>query len=436
VFPTRLSEVTPQEVQNVITLQAAESWDFELKRDLPAKKGKTDPWMTGGKIGDDAKDELAAEIIAFANAGGGTLIVGIGEDRATKRAIPPIVPLPRCKEAAERLHQAITDRIEPKLPMFECEGVITEADGNSGVVIMRTLESYLAPHRHTQNRHCYVRRNDRAEPMSMREIHDLTLRNARFTEEIDRAFARSSEEFFEWIPGEFRRHPARGVQVSGSGKELGLWALRLSARPVPELHIAELPRQPWLKQLVPERFSGGGRQGDLKSFDIDNVMQLPWTPRLRAVGRTLSGEYTTAFERIGATGEIDRFVRFRYFGERKKFLPLPLSEIMWHFVSVIRYADVIRSVNFRPGQLFGLEVEFMPSESFKISGYPGPVPSGVQLIPAERVTFPRYEIGPREGFDRLLTTFDRDLWNLAQHDPQWSLGVDWPTPATTKASSS
>ena len=32
---------------------------------------------------------------------------------------------------------------KPKLPVFECEGVITEKDGSSGVVIMRTLESYL-----------------------------------------------------------------------------------------------------------------------------------------------------------------------------------------------------------------------------------------------------------------------------------------------------
>jgi hypothetical protein len=43
-----------------------------------------------------------------------------------------------------RLHQAIGDRIEPKLPIFECEGVITESDGSSGVILMRTLKSYLA----------------------------------------------------------------------------------------------------------------------------------------------------------------------------------------------------------------------------------------------------------------------------------------------------
>ncbi|MGB5083168.1 MAG: hypothetical protein WBO09_00850 [Methylocystis silviterrae] len=40
--------------------------------------------------------------------------------------------------------------------VFECEGIVTEKDGTSSVIIMRTLESYLAPHRHTQNNKCYV----------------------------------------------------------------------------------------------------------------------------------------------------------------------------------------------------------------------------------------------------------------------------------------
>ena len=90
MFPTRLSEVAAlPEVQAVVDAEAAETIDFELKRALPGKNG-ADPWMSGGKLGDDAKDELAAEIIAFANTVGGTLIVGIDEDTTTNRAKLPI----------------------------------------------------------------------------------------------------------------------------------------------------------------------------------------------------------------------------------------------------------------------------------------------------------------------------------------------------------
>ena len=137
MFPTRLSEVVPSQIQAIIDDEAAETLDFELKGQLPAKKGGNQPLINGGKLGDEAKDELAAEVIAFANTIGGTLIVGIGEETETKRAKPPILPIPRCKEAAARLHQAISDRIEPKLPVFECEGVVTEEDDTSGVIIMR-----------------------------------------------------------------------------------------------------------------------------------------------------------------------------------------------------------------------------------------------------------------------------------------------------------
>jgi len=212
MFPARLSEVTAWEVNAVIANEAAETIDFELKRTLPAKKG-ADPWMTGGKLGDDAKDELAAEIVAFANTVGGTLIVGIGEDTTTKRAKPPIFPISRCKEAAARLHQAISDRIEPKLPVFECEGVVTEADGTSGVIIMRTLDSYLAPHRHTQNNHCFVRRNDRAEPMSMLEIQEMTRQKARSAADAETSFKRSSDSFYSWLPPAHQcTHPYVGVE--------------------------------------------------------------------------------------------------------------------------------------------------------------------------------------------------------------------------------
>ena len=61
MFPTRLSEVAASEVQAVVDAEAAETIDFELKRALPAKKG-ADPWMSGGKLGDDAKDELAQKL--------------------------------------------------------------------------------------------------------------------------------------------------------------------------------------------------------------------------------------------------------------------------------------------------------------------------------------------------------------------------------------
>lgn len=431
MFAGRLSEITANEVRAIIENEVAEGADFELKRELPVKKGQ-DPWMTGGKIGDNAKDELAAEIIAFANSGGGALIVGIAEDKATKGAVAPIYPIPRCKEAAERLHQAIGDRIEPKLPSFECEGIVTEQDGSSGVIIIRTLQSYLAPHRHTQDRHCYIRRNDRAEPMSMAEIHNLVQRSARTIEEIELAFIQSSNRFFSWIPESLHIvHPKLGItgryepNQSGTSDWIGGWALRLTAKPLAPLPIVDLPRQPWLRSIKLETFNGGGRQGALFCNDVE--VERQWQPRLRSVEFT--GDGLTAVDRIAVDGQIDRFARIEIScdGLRPRYLFISLPHIMWHFASIIRMADIVRSESFRPAQTFGLEVELVPSDKLTISGYPGIVPSGVQLIPGERAIFPRYEIGTREEFDNLLTVFDRDVWNLAGHHPNWQLSLNWPS---------
>lgn len=213
MFPARLSEVTAVQIQDIFKSETPESIDFELKKALPAESGAADPWMSGGRIGERAKDELTIEIVAFANTGGGTLIVGIDEDPQTKSAEPPIFPVPRCKEAAAILHQALSARVEPRVPVFECEGVVTEQDGTGGVIVMRVLESYLAPHRNTKDNSCYTRRKDRAEPMSMLEIQELTRRVARTSELVERAFSESSDSFFDWLPADIKRtHPRRGIQ--------------------------------------------------------------------------------------------------------------------------------------------------------------------------------------------------------------------------------
>ncbi|HEV2153179.1 ATP-binding protein [Bradyrhizobium sp.] len=430
MFPTRLAEVSASQVLEVIQNEAAETLDFELKRTLPVKKG-VDPWMTNGKLGDDAKDELAAEIIAFANTIGGTLIVGIDEDTATKRAKPPIFPIPRCKEAAARLHQAISDRVEPKLPVFECEGVITEADGTSGVIVMRTLESYLAPHRHTQNNHCYVRRNDRAEPMSMLEIQEMIRQKARSAANAEKSFQDSGVRFHSWIPDEHQRtHPDVGVQgtyiAQGTTQGwVGIWAVRVTARPLAPFAITNIPKQPWLKGIDTRAFNGTGQIRQLEWRDLRTTRA--WAPRLRAVDREFEGTNSFGLDRISSEGLIERFVwQKQPENGRPRHGFLEITELHWNVACVVHAATVIRALNSRPTQQFALEVELMTSDPLLLHGYPQ---RPTAVIPAGSTTFPRYEIGELQTFDELMMTVDKDVWNLGSYHPSWELGVIWP-PAT------
>jgi hypothetical protein len=423
VFPHRLSEVTAEEIRRLVEVEAPESLDFELKKTLPCKKGD-DPWITGGKIGEDARDVLASELCAFANTIGGTLIVGIDEDTETKRAKPPIVPLPRCKELAERLHQSLSARIEPKLPLFECEGVVTEADGTSGVVVMRTPESYLAPHRHTQDRHCYARRHDRAEPMSMLEIQEMTRQKARSAEAAEKAFSDSSARFFSWLPSDHQRiHPFKGLhsQKPTPGWD-GIWAMRLTARPLSPFVISDLPRQRWLDEIKTGPYIGTSQIQHLVWRDLR--ITRTWVPRLRAVEREFEGPNSSGVDRLGSDGAIERFVwQKQHEDKRPRNAFLDITEYLWNVACVVQAADVIRAANSRPTQQFALEVELMTSDRSLVFGYASS-PSAV--IPESTTVFPRYQIGEPETFDELLTTIDRDVWNLGGIHPDWKLSVKWP----------
>lgn len=407
----------------------SEGSDIEFKRELPAKN-PPDAWMKGGKIGDEAKDQLAAEIIAFANFDGGTLVLGLGEDSATKTAMSPIQPLPNCKEAANILFQSISSRVEPRLPMFECVGVVTEPDGTSGVIIMRTLPSYLAPHRHTQDRHCYIRRNDAAVPMSMVEIQETRRRTARTMEDIDRAFSESAERFFEWIPPNYQwSHPVNGVRsmrcISESDRWIGSWALRVTAKPMGRPITGNA--QVWLKDLDFPTLQGQGALGALGKNDLKTIGV--WQPRLRAFERTFEGNHFNGVDRVGVDGQIERRI-FQTVTEAKEpqYMFFIVKEFLWSVASIFCFVDAIRCKGSRPSQAFALEIELLLSHPLFLVPHSGLSPLGSQILPPYRVLFPRYEIGSGDEFDELLTTIENDLWNSAGFQPDWKLAINWPKP--------
>ena len=61
--------------------------------------------------------------------------------------------------------------------------------------VFHVPRSRMAPHRHTANKECYVRRADRTEKMTMREIQELTLQVERGLAAIERRFEERRELF-------------------------------------------------------------------------------------------------------------------------------------------------------------------------------------------------------------------------------------------------
>ena len=101
------------DVDSLIALKVPESEQIEFKATLPTKKRNTDPWVSGaGRVGDYARDAVLEEVTAFANAFGGTLLLGIRESDVRPSVAEAIAPVPRCAELSERLKLMFRDCVE------------------------------------------------------------------------------------------------------------------------------------------------------------------------------------------------------------------------------------------------------------------------------------------------------------------------------------
>lgn len=176
ILEAPIADLTFADIEALIREEAEEGLRLELKRSLPANDRDGDPWMKGAKrFSNPARDGLAKEIVALANAYGGAVVVGIDEtDDHPKRARgPDPVLIPRIAACAEQMQQALDNLIDPPLAVFEVRGIEQPGGDGEGVLIIRTGSSTRAPHGHGRPPLAYMRRGSRSEPMTMRDLQSV-----------------------------------------------------------------------------------------------------------------------------------------------------------------------------------------------------------------------------------------------------------------------
>ena len=73
-------QVGISDIESLIDSEVPEGEQIEFKESLSTKGGSDDPWNTGkNKIGDRAKDALLKEVVGFANAHGGAVLLALIE---------------------------------------------------------------------------------------------------------------------------------------------------------------------------------------------------------------------------------------------------------------------------------------------------------------------------------------------------------------------
>ena len=183
-----IEQVTPEDITNLYADGVYENQLLEFKRDLPAERNRPDPWLTGGDFTAYARDRLLREVVAFANAQGGTVIVGMDETTDEPPRAAAICPLPRVHELATRMENAARACIDPVLPGLQISGIEVGGGPGEGVLLFRTGPSPAGPHRVANDGHAYIRRGASSVKMTMREIQDLTLDLARGADRLEGVF--------------------------------------------------------------------------------------------------------------------------------------------------------------------------------------------------------------------------------------------------------
>lgn len=420
-------QISDEDIRELIASKVPEGEQIEFKRTLPEERRSTDDWMSGGdQIGKRAKTKLLEEVVAFANAFGGTLLLGIEESKEKPPVADSISPIPRCQELAERLKLVFRDCVEPQLPRVEIFAIITEDD--EGVVIIRTDRSRLAPHRVKTTLECTVRRSDRCEKMTMREIQDMTLNVSRGLERLEKRLAERSVRFVR----EFNR-------LEDSENAFGI---RMTAMPV--VDVIRIPRifsrhsiiqgfhEPWHNVV----------RGNGKSISSLDHMDRPWTPILRGAR---SETYDNKTEISGLYRELhcDGLVELGYvscslqsernYGEHSLFF---VDWFVYFLANLITQSHRIRcqtgfsSVEY----LVEIEITIKGREALEYSNMYTPYflhREELLLLGPGTIKLPHYSVKNSEEFPSLLSLLARDIWNLLGKDyGERSFRIEgWPNQA-------
>lgn len=147
-----IADLTFADIETLIAEEAEEGPRLELERGLPANDSQGEAWMSGARrFSNPARDGLAKEIVALANAYGRFIVVGIDEteDHAKRACGPKPFLIPRVAACAEQMQQALDSLIDPPLAVQEIRGIEKPEADSHGVLVLRTGSSTRARHGHS-----------------------------------------------------------------------------------------------------------------------------------------------------------------------------------------------------------------------------------------------------------------------------------------------
>jgi Putative DNA-binding domain len=401
-----LAEIDANDLSTIVADGWTESELLEFKETLTStSSGASDRWLVDqSDIGQAAKRDILAEVVAMANSYGGDVIVGIEESDEKPPRAKAIKHLPQCVELAHRMEMAARDLIKPEVPMLSVRGV--ELSNNDGVVIFRVPRSRLAPHRLEMKgmvKECYKRVSDRTEPMSMREIQDLTFSVSRGLEAVDARFRELHQAFMTWLDFD-RAGRRRGFRVSAVPLSADLFIERVHGRE----EIKPVTRD------VNVKLNG-------KDLEFPAILTpYNWRPILRGTQATVEQTDKARQVQLFCDGIVDDAFRMDaplqdQSGQRTEHFLWP----GWLFGSLIcafESVDRFRRTAGATAVQYGIEVELATSAPLPVLRIDHRWFDPAGTVSVGMHPFPRYQLGDRDSWNEVFGLIWRDFWSFVGVD--------------------
>ena len=248
---------TAKDLDAVMDAKVKENRFIEYKRELPSTKEA------------DVKD-LLADVSAFANSSGGTILYGIDEDQGEPIACIGIGNID-AQKAIERLNNIIGNSLDPPLRGFNFE-VIEREDGKR-VLVLQIKQSPSAPHMLNKGSPKFYSRGVAGNvPMGSYEIRDAFLAAEGISEKV-RTFVQQRSRLIQ--AGEI------DFDLSGRGQAvLHIVPIEAFSRP---RTVSMTDLEAVKKEFVPAVISGGyGRR-----YCLEGIAVASWPSEQKALSYSL-----------------------------------------------------------------------------------------------------------------------------------------------------
>lgn len=404
MFDKPIENLDKSDIETLISRSVSESDTIEFKADLPCANG-LDSWHTDKSkgVGDYARNKLMSEIISFANSIGGTLILGVEETEDSPPRANGLNPIPHCSDLASRLEQQAGSCIEPQIPRLRIRGVPFD-DDDHGIVIAVIGRSNLAPHRLKHTMHCYTRRGERTEKMTMREIRDSVLTTRDIGTFVDQRFSLAKSQFDR----EF-------AEYSSSAQNIRALSIRAVPLDPDSIYYDALQTAPKVSDLIS---AIGTLPNPANTNQRPFEAQFPggtllWRPMLRgAVGCYDRTDATTAI-RFETQNNGDIHLRLFLIDDDFGSGGIFPGWVAGLFANVIAKINSIKQSTGQYGSEYGVEacIRTLSDQPIMLKHWWGDsfiFHTEERFLP-EEVTFPRYRI--TEDLSKNMNLFVKDMWH-------------------------